>query len=146
MVSRWGPQRRKQATRRLQNCTKIPPFLMPKFRTFRKKKQPKTLRFKRIRGQNTFWGFQHRRGILAKKWPPTKMSLFLSTTYRPWNPFKTSAKWAEGNPDTSRWPGFPSGDPKMCPGFPSYSTYIYIYRDILIYRSWTRTKMCPYID
>ena len=83
-----------------------PPFFWCQILRMHSPKQPKTLRFNRIRGKNTFWFFWAVSKNLKKR-TQTKFTLFWSTTDRARNPFKTSAKCAEGNPDSAWCPDSP---------------------------------------
>ena len=110
LQNKWFRDEGQTAKYKEKNASKIvrksPLFWCQIFRTHRQK-QPKTLRFKRIRRKNTFCVFWKSAQNPYKDLTRTKSTLFLRTTNRARNPFKTSAKREEGNPDTSWGPDSP---------------------------------------
>ena len=105
-----------------------PPFFRCQNFSMHRPKQPKTLCFKRIRRKNTFWVFWKSAKKPFKRTDAHEIDTILRTTNRARNPFKTSAKREEGNPDTGWGPDSPLQTPFFARIPLLQHIYIYMFR------------------
>ena len=124
VVMRAKPPNTKK--KRLQNCTKIPPFFHAEFFVGTAENSKKHYVLNGFAEKIVFLLLGRVPKNPYKDLMHTKSTLFLRTTNRARNPFKTSAKRSEGNPDTDGGPDSPLEAPFFGQDSPP-TAYIYIY-------------------